>query len=118
IGASAGLDVEFQKVFHSRPNLLVRLMPVSKPRQRILLAPHLDTVNVADDGHLIPRIANGRLYGRGACDTKGSVAAMFAALCELARSKNRPGETEIIFVGLVDEEHGQGGSRALAASSL
>ncbi|TAK93375.1 MAG: M20 family peptidase [Verrucomicrobia bacterium] len=118
VGASAGLDIEFKKVFHSRPNLLARLTPTGKPCQRILLAPHLDTVNLADAGQLIPRRKDDRLFGRGACDTKGSVAAMFDALCELARSKNRPRETEIIFVGLVDEEHGQGGSRALAASSL
>jgi acetylornithine deacetylase/succinyl-diaminopimelate desuccinylase-like protein len=44
-----------------------------------------------------------RIYGRGASDTKGSVAAMFAALCELARARQRPRETEIIFAGLVDE---------------
>jgi acetylornithine deacetylase/succinyl-diaminopimelate desuccinylase-like protein len=43
---------------------------------------------------------------------------MFSALCELAQSKHRPAETEIIFAGLVDEENGQSGSRALAASSI
>jgi len=54
------------------------------------------------------------LYGRGACDTKGSVAAMFSALCAVAREQP-PAETEIIFAGLVDEESGQAGSRKLAA---
>ena len=48
-------------------------------------------------------------------DTKGSVAAMLAALCELARAKSRPAATQIIFAGLVDEENAQAGSRALAA---
>jgi acetylornithine deacetylase/succinyl-diaminopimelate desuccinylase-like protein len=43
---------------------------------------------------------------------------MFAALCETARAKDRPAETEIIFAGLVDEENGQSGSRALAASGI
>ena len=118
LGAKAGLDIEFQKVFRHRPNLLARLTPAGKTRQRILLAPHLDTVNVVDASQLIPRKAGDRLYGRGACDTKGSVAAMFEAVCELARTRNRPQETEIIFVGLVDEENAQGGSRALAASRM
>ncbi|HEX5220654.1 MAG TPA: M20/M25/M40 family metallo-hydrolase [Verrucomicrobiae bacterium] len=118
IGAKAGLDIEFQKVFPHRPNLLARLTPTGKIRQRILLAPHLDTVNVVDAGQLTPRKVGDRLYGRGACDTKGSVAAMFEAVCELARARNRPQETEIIFVGLVDEENAQGGSRALAASRM
>src|SRR5208282_6422075 len=98
-----------------RPNLIVRLLPRNKIRQTILLAPHLDTVG-AEESQFIPRRKNGRLHGRGACDTKGSVAAMLAALCELARSKQRPKETAVVFAGLVDEEHAQAGSRALAAS--
>jgi acetylornithine deacetylase/succinyl-diaminopimelate desuccinylase-like protein len=61
---------------------------------------------------------NGKMYGRGASDTKGSVAAMLSALCKLARSKQRPAETEIVFVGLVDEENAQAGSRALAANGF
>ena len=115
--ARAGLDVEFQKVLPGRSNVIARLRPNNKIRQTILLAPHLDTVG-AEGTQFIPQRKNGRLHGRGACDTKGSVAAMLAALCELARSKSRPLETEIIFAGLVDEENAQAGSRALAASGL
>jgi len=113
----AGLDFEFQTVFPERANLLARLSPRHKARRRILLAPHLDTVNAAKE-QFVPRTQHGRLYGRGACDTKGSVAAMFTAVCELARSGQRPAETEIVFAGLVDEENGQSGSRVLAASGL
>jgi acetylornithine deacetylase/succinyl-diaminopimelate desuccinylase-like protein len=145
VAARAGLEVEFQKVppadckrwgetpsspnFQSglerlsphrsdlaRSNVIVRLLPRNKIRQTILLAPHLDTVN-ADDSQFVPRRKNGRLYGRGACDTKGSVAAMLTALCELANTKSRPLETEIVFAGLVDEEHAQAGSRALVAQA-
>lgn len=115
--ARAGLDVAFQAVAPGRSNLLARLSPRGKTRQRLLLAPHLDTVNAADE-QFIPRTRNGRLFGRGACDTKGSVAAMLTALCELARAGQRPTEMEIIFVGLIDEEHGQAGSRALVAGGL
>jgi acetylornithine deacetylase len=115
--ARAGLDVEFQPVFPGRSNLLARLAPGGKVRQRILLAPHLDTVNAAEH-QFIPRTSKGRVYGRGACDTKGSVAAMFSALTGLAKAGQRPKETEIVFAGLVDEENEQGGSRALAASGL
>jgi len=99
-----------------RSNLIVRLLPRNKIRQTILLAPHLDTVD-ADDSQFLPRVKNGRLCGRGACDTKGSVAAMLSALCELATAKSRPNETEIVFAGLIDEEHAQAGSRALVRSS-
>jgi acetylornithine deacetylase len=116
--AKAGLDVDFQKVFPGRLNIFARLSPTGKIRRRILLAPHLDTVDVASEEQLLPREKNGRLYGRGACDTKGSAAVMMTALCELARNGPRPATTEIFFTGLVDEEIGQGGSRALAASGM
>jgi acetylornithine deacetylase/succinyl-diaminopimelate desuccinylase-like protein len=117
IAARAGLEVEFQKVLPNRSNLIARLLPRNKIKQTILLAPHLDTVG-ADGTRFIPQRKNGRLHGRGACDTKGSVAAMLSALCELANAKSRPLETEIIFAGLVDEEHAQAGSRALAKSKF
>ena len=115
--AHAGLEVEFQKVLPGRSNLIARLLPKNKIRQTILLAPHLDTVG-ADGTKFIPQRKNGRLHGRGACDTKGSVAAMLSALCALAQSKTRPQATAIVFAGLIDEEHAQAGSRALAASGF
>jgi acetylornithine deacetylase/succinyl-diaminopimelate desuccinylase-like protein len=58
------------------------------------------------------------MHGRGACDTKGSVAAMLSAICELATAKTRPLVTELVFAGLIDEEQAQAGSRALARSGL
>ena len=118
LGKRAGLDIEFQSVLPGRQNVLARLRPSGKVRQTILLAPHLDTVNVVSDAQFKPVTRGGRLYGRGACDTKGSVAVMFGALCDLSAMKARPRETEIIFVGLVDEEHGQSGSRFLAKNKF
>jgi acetylornithine deacetylase/succinyl-diaminopimelate desuccinylase-like protein len=117
VAARAGLEIELQKILPGRFNLLARLLPRNKVRRTILLAPHLDTVG-ANATKFIPQRKNGRLYGRGACDTKGSVAAMLTALCELANAKSRPLETEIVFAGLIDEEHAQAGSRALAASGF
>jgi acetylornithine deacetylase/succinyl-diaminopimelate desuccinylase-like protein len=110
--ARAGLDVEFQAVAPGRSNLLARLSPRGKARQRLLLAPHLDTVNATDE-QFTPRTRHGRLFGRGACDAKGVAAAMLTALCEMAQGRGRPGETEIVFAALVDEEQAQAGSRSL-----
>ncbi|HEX3890618.1 MAG TPA: M20/M25/M40 family metallo-hydrolase, partial [Verrucomicrobiae bacterium] len=117
VAARAGLEVELQNVLPNRCNLIARLLPRNKIKQTILLAPHLDTVG-ADATKFIPQRKNGRLYGRGACDTKGSIAAMLSALCELADAKSRPLETEIVFAGLIDEENAQAGSRALAAGGF
>jgi acetylornithine deacetylase/succinyl-diaminopimelate desuccinylase-like protein len=111
----AGLSGEFHEVLPDRPNLLVALTPPAQARRRILLAPHLDTVGQPGDWATMfcPTQRNGRLYGRGACDTKGSIAAMFSALVRIARSGRRPSQTEIVFAGLIDEENAQAGSRAL-----
>jgi len=114
LAARARLDVQFREVFPKRRNLLASFSPGGRVKQRILLAPHLDTVNGTEE-QFNPRTRNGRLYGRGASDTKGSVTAMFAALCEMSRKGKRPTGTEIVFAGLIDEEGGQAGSRALAA---
>jgi acetylornithine deacetylase/succinyl-diaminopimelate desuccinylase-like protein len=115
--AQAGLEIEFQNVLPGRSNLLARWLPRNRIKRTILLAPHLDTVGATED-LLAPQRKNGRLHGRGACDTKGSVAAMLTALCELAESKSRPAETQIVFAGLIDEEQAQAGSRALVAGGF
>ena len=114
--ARMGLDIEFQPVLPGRANLLARLLPAGKVTHRILLAPHLDTVGaeMLSDTFFSPRLLKGRLHGRGACDTKGCVAVMLTALRQVIEGA-RPKHTEIVFAGLVDEEEGQRGSRALAA---
>jgi acetylornithine deacetylase len=117
VAARSGLDIDLQKVLPNRSNLIVRLAPSAKSKKTILLAPHLDTVGAEASG-FNPIRKGARLYGRGACDTKGSVAAMLLALCDLAQSKRRPRETEIVFAGLIDEENAQAGSRALANSGF
>lgn len=116
--ASAGLDVELQEAAPGRPNLFARLTPARRPSRRLILAPHLDTASVQTEELLKPVRSGNRLYGRGACDTKGCVAAMLYALQAVARSGRRPDETEILFLGLADEESGQEGSRAIARSGL
>ena len=113
LGGKLGFDCKFQLVKGKRRNLLLKYKPCSRPRHRLLLAPHMDTV-VADQTQLSPFIKQGRIYGRGACDTKGSIAAMLNALAQVIASPERPGNTEIHLACLVDEEHGQLGSRSFS----
>lgn len=114
IAARGGLEIERREVMPGRSNLLARLSP-AKPSRRIVLAPHMDTVGHAhmQDTLFEPKLKGDRLFGRGACDTKGSIAAMLTAVLNVANSAARPRETEIIFAALIDEENSQSGSRAL-----
>lgn len=116
--AQAGLSVRLDEVQPGRLNVLAVLNPRNRLRSRVLLVPHLDTVGAEDPGAFIPRQRGGRMHGRGSCDTKGSLAAMLAALIRLAQRSQRPASTEIMLAGVIDEEHHQAGSRALARSGL
>lgn len=118
--ARGGLDVEFHEVSPNRRNLIARFTPSGRVKKRVVLAPHTDTVGDLgmSDRLFQPEIRNGRLYGRGACDTKGSVASMLMAVLSLALQGRRPATTEIIFAGLIDEENSQLGSRALVRSGF
>jgi acetylornithine deacetylase len=73
---------------------------------------HLDTVTT--DGMTIEPLAatvrDGRLYGRGACDTKGTGAAMLWALREYAEDNRQPNSIALLFS--IDEEFGMTGVRS------
>ena len=116
LAGRAGLDVEIQPIAPSRSNVIARLTPAGKIRQRVMLAPHMDTVGQPNiDALLKPKRVGGRIVGRGACDTKGCVTAMLLAACRVASGGRRPASTEILFTGLIDEECDQLGSRHYAA---
>jgi acetylornithine deacetylase/succinyl-diaminopimelate desuccinylase family protein len=110
-----GAEVELREVEPGRPNLVARF-PGGEGKPRLLFAPHTDTVSVK--GMVIDPFAgdvrDGRVWGRGASDTKGSITAMVWAL---AQCGDRLGELshEIWFAGLMGEEAGLQGSKALAA---
>ena len=115
-GRKASLGIRWQTVSKKRKNLILVYKPLSKITHRLLLAPHMDTV-VASGEQLRPKTRNNRIHGRGACDTKGSIAAMLDALRQLTNQPDRPRHTEIHIACLVDEEHGQMGSRVFAGKT-
>lgn len=98
-------------------NLLVSV-EATQPGDWLLFESHLDTVSV--EGMSVPPFRlterGDRLYGRGACDTKGSGAAMLWALRDYAQTANRPVNAGVLFV--VDEEAGMTGAQAFAAREL
>jgi acetylornithine deacetylase/succinyl-diaminopimelate desuccinylase family protein len=80
----------------------------------LMLNGHMDTVGTSymTANPFRAVIRNGRVYGRGACDMKGSLAAMMSAILALANFTKRL-EGDVIFSGVVDEEHGSKGTAKL-----
>jgi acetylornithine deacetylase/succinyl-diaminopimelate desuccinylase-like protein len=114
------LDVEIHEVEPGRANLIGKFTSRSG-RRSVAFAPHTDTVSVA--GMTIDpfggEIREGKLYGRGATDTKGSMTAVLAALANVVRNRQfREGDLDVFFCALMGEESGNDGARALAASGF
>ena len=101
-----------QEVFPGRPNLIARLP--GRDARRLIFEAHTDTVGIG--GMTIPPfdpvVSDGRMYGRGSCDTKAGLAAMAYAAVSLKRDGLLP-PCEVWVVAAVDEEHAFGGVRRL-----
>jgi acetylornithine deacetylase len=84
--------------------------------RRVLIAGHIDVVAPGDElawtsPPFEPRIADGKLYGRGACDMKGGVVAGLAALRAIGESEVELGG-EAMLVTVPGEEDGGAGMLA------
>jgi len=100
----SGAETRLEFVEPGRPNVIGLLRPKGKTLRRILFAPPSDTVSVAgmSISPFDPVIKNGKIFGRGATDTKGSVAAMLTALTWLKKHPSQ--HTEFTFVAFMGEE--------------
>lgn len=108
---NAGLKVTRQPVFPGRDNLIIELR-VGRPENTLLFEAHMDTVSLGSmTDPLVPIYVGDRLYGRGACDTKGSLAGMIYAMETCAKHPERvPGD--LVLCASVDEEHAYRGLMA------
>jgi acetylornithine deacetylase len=99
-----GVECERQIVAPRRENIIARCQRPGA-RRTIMFEAHQDTVPI-DHMTIAPfgaRIADGKLYGRGACDIKGGMAAMLAAFARIVRDKPAAA-ANIIMACSVDEE--------------
>ena len=97
------LDFELQEALPGRPNLVARLTGRGGPS--VVFEAHTDTVEILnmEIEPFDPVLREGRVYGRGACDCKASLAAMLVAFEETARRGQPPGD--VTFVAACDEEY-------------
>ncbi len=99
-----GLETGRREVADGRPNIWGRLKGRGSG-PTLMLAGHMDTVGVEGyDNPFDPVEADGRVYGRGACDMKAALACYL----EVVRCLHGSGpelEGDLLIVGLCDEEH-------------
>jgi acetylornithine deacetylase len=109
----AGLDVTLSEPAAGRPNV-VAVARGSGGGSSLMLNAHMDTVGVTGmsdpfGGHL----EQGRIYGRGAQDMKGSLAA---CMLVVAGAKERGLRGDVILAAVSDEEVASVGTEAIAAT--
>ena len=108
-----GLSAE--ETYAGRSNL-VFVVPGNNKKtngQSIALNAHVDVVAP----YFPPRVKDGIVFGRGACDDKGPVVAIVTALRILSEAMNRDGmawNRNVVAMFVVEEETGGNGSLSLA----
>ncbi len=114
--ADWGFRVDLLEALPGRPCVVARIGGGHGGRS-LLLNGHLDTVGVEGMTHppFAPTERDGRLYGRGAADMKGGVAAMCAAA---ARAADTGLGGEVIIAAVIDEEWESAGTRFLLEAGI
>jgi acetylornithine deacetylase/succinyl-diaminopimelate desuccinylase-like protein len=108
-----GVEIEERGSSPDRP-MLVATLEGRRDGPTIILGGHVDTVPVADGWTRDPfegEISDNRLYGLGASDMKGGVAAIMVALRRLAADP--PGATVVLHLVPDEEPGGQFGAEML-----
>src|SRR5213593_957939 len=108
----AGLDVSVEDAGGGRPNVVGVLEGRVRGRS-LMFCGHTDTVGVAGmDDPFTPIERDGRVFGRGAQDMKGGLAAMIDA-ARLVAERGGPPAGRLVVAAVVDEEHSSIGADAL-----
>ncbi|HET7093111.1 MAG TPA: M20/M25/M40 family metallo-hydrolase [Thermomicrobiales bacterium] len=106
----AGLDVTIEEAAPGRPNV-VGVVRGSGGGRSLMLNAHTDTVGAGGmEQPWTPRIDGDRLFGRGAFDMKGSLAAIMLVAAEARRANLRG---DLIVTAVCDEEYASIGTQAV-----
>lgn len=108
---SNGIEAELNYAAPGRPNVIASIGEGGGPV--LMLNGHIDTVPAYDmPDAFAGEIRDGRVYGRGSCDMKGSVAAMMAAIIGIKNSGVKL-KGKVVFAAVADEEEAGIGTKAL-----
>ncbi len=113
-----GFDIEIDYVAPGRPNVVVSVGGTDEPG--VLFLGHSDVVPAGGGWSRDPfaaTVRDGRLYGRGACDMKGGLAAVVVAMSALKRC-GAVGSTPVSLACLVDEEDTGLGIRSFVRTAM
>ncbi|PYR78146.1 MAG: acetylornithine deacetylase [Acidobacteria bacterium] len=106
-----GMDVELEEAAPGRPNV-VGVLEGRAAGRSLMFCGHTDTVGVEGmTAPFDPVQRDGRLYGRGAQDMKGGVAAMIDAARIIADAGFARGR--LVIAAVIDEEYASAGADAL-----
>ena len=102
-------DYGFDRVEIDRYGSVVGTIQGKRPGPTVLMDGHIDTVPVSDPGQWThdpygAEIVDGKIYGRGASDMKGSVAAMVSAAAHFAQDTGRDFAGRVCVSCTVHEE--------------
>ncbi len=104
--AEAGVECELAGPDPERLNLIARIAGAGQGPALMLMA-HTDVVPAPDADWSLPPFAgelrDDRVYGRGAADMKGELAARVVAFAEIARGEDSPAG-DVVLVAEADEE--------------
>ncbi|MFI9829848.1 ArgE/DapE family deacylase [Streptomyces sp. NPDC051913] len=113
--AARGFEVHRLERRPGRPSLVAVARGTGGGRS-LMLNGHLDTVGLAgyEGEPLDPRVAEGRMYGRGTFDMKGGIAAMMTAAARAVAEG--PLRGDVLVACVADEEHGSLGTEEVLES--
>lgn len=103
------IAAQLEEASPHRPNVVATISPRSAAtttdtKPALIIIAHIDTVGAGNmPDAFTPRIADGKLYGRGALDIKSGVAAMCAAAVAIIQERARI-TRPFTIAAVVDEE--------------
>ncbi len=111
---AAGLKPKMDIWDKNRSNITVRLKSAGE-KPGLLFVGHLDVVPAENPAMFNPVERSGKIFGRGACDMKGGLAAAAAAIAETYKSNTKL-KGDIIFSATAGEETDSSGILKFAKS--